>query len=157
MNEMPFLITIVSLGKRNSAIDEEAERYVGLIRPYSEVKNVVIRPPVHESVDRSRLVHEGRLLKEKWPKGSSPVALSEDGRLMNSVKFAQWIERLMTNCKQPVFNIGGAYGLSSEIKNECADVISLSPMTMPHKLCMIVLLEQIYRAFTILNHHPYHK
>ncbi|HAJ79150.1 MAG TPA: hypothetical protein DCO75_05205, partial [Fibrobacteres bacterium] len=82
---------------------------------------------------------------------------SEEGKLMESLRFATWIESFLTSHRSPVFNIGGAFGLSSNIKKECKEIISLSPLTLPHKLCMLVLIEQIYRAFTILHNHPYHK
>lgn len=154
---MSFTITIVALGRKNATLDEETDRYVSFIKPYATVRVLLVKPPPIDSSDNGKIIMEGRLLQSKWPTGSYPVALSEEGKLMESLRFATWIESFLTSHRSPVFNIGGAFGLSSNIKKECKEIISLSPLTLPHKLCMLVLIEQIYRAFTILHNHPYHK
>ncbi len=155
---MPLSITIVALGKKNAMLDEETGRYAGLLRPYCSIRIVMAKPPAASDAPRQeRREREGKLLQSKWPAGSYPVALSEEGRLMNSLQFSQWLDGLRMRHYRPVFTIGGAYGLPPFLKRACKEVISLSPLTLPHKLCMVVLVEQLYRAFTILHHHPYSK
>jgi 23S rRNA (pseudouridine1915-N3)-methyltransferase len=155
---MPPAITIVSLGKKNDVLDEEVARYRRLIGPYASLSVVLVKPPgFSEMRHEDALVKEGKLLQSKWPEPSFPVALSEEGRSMTSVVFSRWLSSLLQSQRHIVFTIGGAFGLSPLIKGQCRDVLSLSAMTLPHKLCALVLVEQLYRAFTILHHHPYHK
>jgi Uncharacterized conserved protein len=153
-----LVITIVALGKKNSVLDGEVDRYIKLLGPFATVNIVLVKPlQMPENQDKERIAREGKILQTKWPPGSYAVALSEEGRSMTSFKFSQWLGGLREREKRLTFTIGGAYGLSSGLKQQCKETISLSPMTLPHKLCMVVLIEQIYRAFTILQHHPYHK
>jgi 23S rRNA (pseudouridine1915-N3)-methyltransferase len=155
---MSLEISIVAIGKKNSVLDDEIGRYLKLLGPFVKVSVNFIKPlQMTQNQDKEKIAREGKILQEKWPPGSYPVALSEEGRTMNSVKFSQWLEGLSEREKRVTFTIGGAYGLSSGLKQQCKETLSLSPMTLPHKLCMLVLIEQIYRAFTILKHHPYHK
>lgn len=155
---MSFLISIIAIGKKNSVLDDEVDRYVKLLGPFARVNIMCVKPVrMPENQDKEKVDREGKILQTKWPPGSYSVALSEEGRTMDSVKFSQWLGVKREREKRLIFTIGGAYGLSSGLKRQCKETISLSPMTLPHKLCMLVLIEQIYRAFTILKHHPYHK
>jgi 23S rRNA (pseudouridine1915-N3)-methyltransferase len=153
---MPFTLTIVAAGKKNADLDEEVQRYVSLMRPWASVSIVTVRSPEGDATQSEKRAREAKLLQAKWPDGSYPIALSEEGRLMSSAHFSQWLEGLRPR-RSVTFTIGGAYGLSPQLKEQCKEIISLSPLTLPHKLCMVVLVEQIYRAFTIFYHHPYHK
>jgi 23S rRNA (pseudouridine1915-N3)-methyltransferase len=81
------------------------------------------------------------------------VVLDPEGKEMTSEAFSRIFEQ-----EEPVgFFIGGAYGFDDAIKKEATLLLSLSRLTMSHKLARSVLLEQIYRGFTIVNNHPYHK
>jgi 23S rRNA (pseudouridine1915-N3)-methyltransferase len=153
-----FSITIVAMGKKHAALDEEAQRYALLMRPYASARILTIKSPAPaEAPLKDALDKEGKALLSQWPAAAYPIALSEEGKAMKSVQFSQWLHGLIERQRGLVFTIGGAYGLSPAVKNKCKEVISLSPLTLPHKLCLAVLLEQLYRAFTILHHHPYHK
>ncbi len=81
------------------------------------------------------------------------IALHPDGKIINSFKFSKLLsDRITVN-----FYIGGAYGFEDEFLKQCDQVISLSELTMSHKIAKAVLLEQIFRGFAIINNHPYHK
>ena len=76
---------------------------------------------------------------------------------MASREFASWLERLIEDPgRQPVFVLGGPHGLSPDILSRADAVLAFGPGTLPHELARIVLLEQLYRALTILAGHPYH-
>ncbi|MCF6201883.1 MAG: 23S rRNA (pseudouridine(1915)-N(3))-methyltransferase RlmH [Hydrogenimonas sp.] len=92
-------------------------------------------------------------LFEPWMSGGYRVALDPSGKSLDSHSFA----RLLQDRARVSFFIGGAYGHSDKFLKECDAVISLSPLTMSHKVAKVVICEQIYRALTILNNHPYHK
>jgi 23S rRNA (pseudouridine1915-N3)-methyltransferase len=155
---MQFTITVISLGKKSEVIDEEIARYQRLISPYAALGLVLLKPPPpSETPVGEMILREGKLLRSKWPEAAYPVALSDEGKTMTSVCFSQWLSSRLQKNRHMVFTIGGAFGLSPDVKKECRDVLSLSPMTFPHRLCMVILVEQLYRAFTILRHHPYHK
>lgn len=81
------------------------------------------------------------------------IALSEEGIQLDSVSFSD----LITKHGDISFIVGGAFGLSDEVKNTANLILSLSKMTLPHELAYLVLIEQIYRAERILEGHPYHK
>lgn len=81
------------------------------------------------------------------------ITLHPDGKLIDSFEFS----KLLNDKMSVKFFIGGAYGFEEEFIRKSDAVISLSKMTMSHKIAKVVLLEQIYRGFTILSNHPYHK
>lgn len=86
------------------------------------------------------------------------IALCIEGKMMSSEELAQKIEGLAVNGTHDIaFIIGGSEGICDEVKNMCDIKLSFSKMTFPHQLMRVILLEQIYRAFTIINHKQYHK
>lgn len=86
------------------------------------------------------------------------VSLAIDGKQMSSEQFSSFIQSSMTNSiKTLVFIIGGSIGLSNEILNISDYKLSFSAMTFPHQMMRMILLEQIYRAYRIINNEPYHK
>lgn len=100
---------------------------------------------------------EGAAILSKLSPKDALVALDERGKSLSSVAFAQWVEKQRDQAKDLAFCIGGDEGLSDEVRQKAALVLSLSAMTMPHRLARLVLLEQLYRAFTIVRGEPYHK
>lgn len=85
------------------------------------------------------------------------VLLDEKGQTLTSMKFSEQINRILGSGKrQAYFLIGGPYGVSDEIKARANLKINLSPFTLNHLVAQVVLLEQIYRSFTILKNLPYH-
>jgi 23S rRNA (pseudouridine1915-N3)-methyltransferase len=100
---------------------------------------------------------EGERILAALPRGATVLALDERGKSVTtqglSVMLAQW----MRDATQPVFVIGGADGLSDEVKERADKLVSLSALTLPHALVRVVLAEQLYRAWSILARHPYHR
>ncbi len=90
-------------------------------------------------------------------KDSYKVALDVKGEMFGSEEFADFLNVTLNNKKNMVFYIGGAFGLGREFGAKCDRLLSLGRITMAHKVALIVLMEQIYRAFTIIGGHPYHK
>ena len=95
-------------------------------------------------------------LARSIPDRSRVVALEVDGRAISSRDFAKWLGRAENESVQTVvFLIGGAYGLPQELSKKADLRLSLSAMTLPHRLARLFLAEQIYRAFSILRGEPY--
>ena len=84
------------------------------------------------------------------------IVLDEHGTLMNSKEYALFLNKKMKQVNTIFFLVGASYGLPSNIINQANFTISLSKMTLPHLMARLVLVEQTYRALTILNNHPYH-
>lgn len=85
------------------------------------------------------------------------VALDETGKSLTSVQLAKWLEQHQAHGRPVVFVIGGDEGLDEAVRARAQLTLSLSAMTLPHRLARLVLMEQLYRAFTILRGEPYHK
>ena len=85
------------------------------------------------------------------------VGMDPKGKKFTSEQFAEWISKRVETYGDITFYIGEAEGLPEDIKAEAKEFISLSDMVMAHRISLVVLTEQIYRALTIINGHPYHK
>lgn len=86
------------------------------------------------------------------------VALEIDGKTFDSVQFAEHVQNLMINGNSTItFLIGGSHGLDKTLSDSANEKLSFSKFTFPHQLMRVILIEQIYRAFTILNNKTYHK
>jgi 23S rRNA (pseudouridine1915-N3)-methyltransferase len=154
---MSSSIHIVCIGKKARLLEGEAARYVKLIRPYAGVRVSCVKPAGGKGDDSLARVKEGEALRARWSAGAYPVALAAEGEMLDSRSFAARLGRQMASGGEVTFTIGGAYGLDEGIKRACRETMSLSRLTLPHALCLAVLLEQLYRACTILKGHPYHK
>jgi len=85
------------------------------------------------------------------------IVLDEKGKLKNSLEISIELQTWIDNQQHVSILIGGADGLNSSIKNKADEIWSLSKMTLPHNLVRIIIIEQIYRAWSIINRHPYHR
>lgn len=104
------------------------------------------------------LEKEGAAILAKLPKGSKLVALCVEGALLSSPALAQQMDAwTVAGASHLTFVIGGSYGLHPSVKNQAHLRLSMSPMTFPHHLARVMLLEQIYRAFKINEGSSYHK
>ena len=100
---------------------------------------------------------EGEAILRQTTDGDYVVLLDERGEEMRSVEFAYWLQKRMTSgVKRLVLVIGGPYGFSDEVYRRADAKLSLSRMTFSHQIVRAIFAEQIYRAFAILNHEPYH-
>lgn len=88
---------------------------------------------------------------------SKTVLLDKDGELISSPELASFVDKWSNNNSELTFVIGGSYGVSDYLRQNATKKISFGRMTFPHRLARIMLLEQIYRAFTINNNISYHK
>ncbi len=101
---------------------------------------------------------EGKRLLARVPQGAAIYALCIEGKELSSPALAEALDRLAVDgCSHTVFIIGGSWGLSDEVKAAARVKLSMSPMTFPHQLARVMLLEQIYRAAQISSGGKYHK
>mgnify|MGYP000620838612 CR=1 FL=1 len=85
------------------------------------------------------------------------IVLDEKGKNLSSLQFAKKLDDIFLEYSEIIFIIGSAHGLANEIKSRANLILQLSSLTYPHTLARVVIIEQIYRAITILDNHPYHK
>jgi len=104
-----------------------------------------------------RMAAEARALNDKLPARVVKVALDERGKPWTSTELAAQLQQWMASGRDIALFIGGADGLDAQFKSEADLLWSLSPLTLPHALVRVVVAEQLYRAWTILNNHPYHR
>lgn len=100
---------------------------------------------------------EGAAIIGKLSTRDALVTLDERGKSLNSIEFAKWLGQQQLQSRDVAFAIGGDEGHSEEVRKRASLVLSLSAMTMPHRLARLVLMEQLYRAVTIIRGEPYHK
>lgn len=152
-------ITIIAVCKKDEEIDSQICRYKKLIAPFTALTLIYIKPPTGVYANKNDLMEEEAVrIITKLPKNTRVIAMTEQGHLpKSSIEFSQWIAAKRAQTSSLTFIIGGAYGLSPRIKEIAQEQLSLSPLTFAHGLAQVILLEQIYRAFTILQGHPYHK
>lgn len=142
-------IKIAWIGKtQDQAIQSLTEEYLKRLNYFAEVEGL--------SVGSEAAVLQFREKSRTRP-AHSIVLLDSRGRELSSEEFAEFLENHQNRNPQPLlFAVGGANGFSDEARKSASSVLSLGKMTLAHELARIVLLEQIYRAFSILRRHPYH-
>jgi 23S rRNA (pseudouridine1915-N3)-methyltransferase len=149
-------IAIYSISKDNKEIDIITKDYIKMSSKFSKIDDFNIFSKSLNSLtnlDEIKLTYSD--LFYKYMKNSYNIALSIDGAVqMDSHKFASFISKIDININ---FFIAGAFGFEQNFLSKCDKIISLSQMTFGHKLAKLMLCEQIYRALTIINNHPYHK
>jgi 23S rRNA (pseudouridine1915-N3)-methyltransferase len=152
-------ITLVAVGRLKEAHwREAAAEYLKRMRPYATV-DVVEVPDRDVTRDEARaLTEEGVDVLRALPEGAHVIALEIGGRRLSSEELADEIADHMVGGRSHVaFVLGGAAGLAPEVLSRADGRLSLGPMTLPHQLARVVLLEQVYRAFRIMRGEPYHR
>ena len=136
-----------------------------LVYSINPSKNKILLPAINEYSKRIKYfvnfkfieVKSLKLEHIKKFKNKFIFALDEKGELLNSLEFANKIRDFMEDNLDIVFIIGDANGLPSDVIKNSNMVLSLSKLTLPHLLARVVLIEQLYRSFSIINNIPYHK
>ena len=100
---------------------------------------------------------EAKKIEALIPRGSFVIALDERGKMLDSIKFANFLDKTGLQYSAICLIIGGADGIHPELRAKADYSISLSAMVFPHALVRVIILEQLYRAISILENHPYHR
>lgn len=127
---------------------EGINRYINLIKPYTKISLIEIKEEKGKTIEKSLQLEGKKILKQT----KSYVLLNERGKMFDSYEFSEFLKE-----KETIdFIIGGAYGVSEEVKDKASLLLSLSRMTFTHEITRLLLLEQIYRAITIIKGQEYH-
>ena len=151
-------IKIICIGKiKKSYWQDAATTYIQRIQRFCSLKIIELKDGPKHLPPQERMQVEAQAIQAKTSSQNIIICLDSHGRSLASSQLAlrakSWLE---TPGKTPCFVLGGAYGLPAHLIDQSASTLSLGPMTLPHELARIVLLEQLYRAFTIIHNHPYH-
>ena len=154
-------IKIIVVDRTRSSFLKEGESfYLKRLRRYAQVEWIEVRPAkiTKGRATRDILNEEGQAITRKLAQGDYVVALDRSGRQYDSEGLSRWLNALSVRMGGWVsMIIGGPLGLSEKILSESRESLSLSKLTLTHEMCRLLLLEQFYRAFTILRGEKYHK
>lgn len=164
LKEISMKITLVTVGKiKEKYLSAGIAEYAKRLSRYCKLD--IVEVPDEKTPDNAPLAIEQKIRNTEGERilkcikdGDYVIALALDGKSLDSVGFAGKIEELgISGISSIVFVIGGSLGLSDTVLKRANYRISFSKMTFPHQLFRLMLLEQIYRGYRIMNHEPYHK
>ena len=157
-------VTILCVGKIKEKFYRDAiSEYEKRLSRYCKLEIVEVadeKTPdnASELVERQIKEKEAERMEKYLKEGAFICALAIDGKQLDSVELSEKIEKLGTGgISHIIFLIGGSLGMSDGLLKRADMKLSFSKMTFPHQLMRVILLEQIYRAYRIINHEPYHK
>ena len=152
-------ITIVAVGLRQPAwADSAVEDYLGRFPKDWNVTIKAVKPELRAGQSTANIMKiEAERIRAAIPHNSLIIAMDERGKDLTTELFAQKVRAWRDAGESLCFIIGGADGLDPQLKSEARMMLRLSSMTLPHAMARVMLAEQIYRAFSILTNHPYHR
>ena len=144
-------IKVAWIGKtKEPAIQALTDEYLERISHYADVMGLALK-------DEAAILSLAAGERQRQPKERHRLILLDSrGKQLSSEELAAFLEREQVNAIPLLFAMGGSDGFSEEARRQAGFTLSLGKMTLPHELARVVLLEQLYRAFTILKRHPYH-
>ena len=150
-------ISVAAVGKLRPYYREAADDYAGRLKRYVSIHEYEVREASRAPTLTAQVADEAKRLEAKIAAGSTVVALARDGAGWSSRDLAAQLDRWLIASRPVVLVIGGSNGLDPSLLARAHSRWSLGPLTLPHELARVVVLEQLYRAFTILRGEPYHK
>ncbi len=151
-------VVLICVGKiKEKYLDDAIIEYQKRLKPLVNLKVCELKEINNNDINKC-LAEEGKNILKLISDNDYVVTLEINGKMLDSVEFAKMIENHFTYLnKRLVFIIGSSFGLCDEVKQRSNFKFSFSKMTFPHQLMRVIFLEQLYRAFTIINHIQYHK
>jgi 23S rRNA (pseudouridine1915-N3)-methyltransferase len=150
-------LVILVVGRLRPAMREAADDYLRRLRRYTGIREVEVREASREPTIPAQRDAEAARLAERMPAGSRLVALAREGQGWSSAELARRMDEWRLAARPVTFVLGGSHGLAPALLQQAELRWSLGPLTLPHELARVVVVEQLYRAFTILRGEPYHK
>ena len=148
------LITIGSI--KEKYLKDAIEEYKKRLSKYTNLEIIELKDEGLVEIEKAKALEAEKIEKHLNDKDYI-ITLEIEGKEYNSLEFAEKIRTIQIENSNLVFIIGGSYGLADTIKNKAKLHLSFSKMTFPHQLFRVLLLEQIYRSYKIINNENYHK
>ena len=150
------MIRIICIGKiKEKYFIDAINEYQKRLSKYTKLE--IIELPDFDADINTILKKESELILKHIKDRSYVITLEIEGNELSSIELSKKIDNILNTNSDITFIIGGSYGLSDEVKNISNYKLSFSKMTFPHQLFRVILLEQIYRSYKILNNETYHK
>jgi len=150
-------VAIVAVGKLRPYYREAFDDYARRLRRYVAFREHEVREASRAPNVAAQRAQEAERLAARLPEYATIVALARVGAGWTSADLAKQLERWLVEARPLTFVIGGSHGLDTSLISRAVASWSLGPLTLPHELARVVVIEQLYRAFTILRREPYHK
>lgn len=151
------MIKVITVGSiKEKYLKDAIAEYMKRLKKYTTIELIEVKD--EGLVEEQKAIFlEAEKIKKYINDKDYLITLEIEGKELTSVEFSQKIDNILIENSNITFVIGGSYGLSQEIKDKARLHLSFSKMTFPHQLFRIMLLEQIYRAYKIINNERYHK
>ena len=152
-------IKIISIASKKTEYESIISDYLRRLPPQitsEHIKIPIVRRTKKQSINQI-IEEEGNSFLEKIAERETLIVLDQRGRPVSTNEFSNWMQDWLDNAINPIFGIGGPDGFSESVLNRADKILSLSSMTLPHSLVPVILAEQLYRSWSILNHLPYHR
>ena len=149
-------VTLLAVGKLRPYYREACDDYAGRLRRYARYTEVEVREAAKAPSIAVQRADEAARLSARLPAGATLVCLAREGKGWTSADLARRLDAWRLSARPVALLIGGSRGLDPSLVAG-AEAWSLGPLTLPHELARVVVVEQLYRAFTILRGEPYHK
>ncbi len=152
-------IFILALGHKMPAwVTAGVDEYTKRMPPEGRIEIIELKPEDRRAKTTERvLALEAERILAAIPKGATPIVCDERGKALTTPILSTWLGDWMREGVSPCFVIGSADGLAKEIKSIALHTIALSGCVLPHGMVRVVLAEQLYRAWSLLHNHPYHR
>lgn len=151
------MIKLITVGTiKENYLKEAIKEYSKRLKKYTALDIIEVKDEGLVEPQKAILL-ESEKIKKNLSDKDYIITLEIDGKQLTSPDFAKKLDQIQIETSNIVFIIGGSYGLSDEIKQRAKLHLSFSNMTFPHQLFRVILLEQIYRAYKIINNESYHK
>ncbi len=151
------MIKIICVGKiKENYLKEAIMEYKKRLSKYIKLEIIEVADCDHTNVAKILCTEKERIEKYIQEK-DYVITLEIEGKMLDSLTLAETIDTIQQHYSNITFVIGGSYGIDESIKKRTNLSLSFSKLTFPHQLFRIILLEQIYRSYRILNHESYHK
>lgn len=152
------MIKVIAIGKvKDKHLSALIDDYIKRIQRYHKIEVIEVKDEPITDNEKAVLDKEGQRALDKIDAGEYVILLDLHGKSIDSVSLAEKIDSLFNSHPKITFVIGGSLGLSEKLRERANEKIRLSDLTFLHQMTRLILLEQIYRSFKILNHETYHK
>jgi 23S rRNA (pseudouridine1915-N3)-methyltransferase len=147
-------VVLVCVGKVRAPFADDVAHYQRLLTRMARIETVEL--PEGRGEPAQAMAAEAQALVRRIPDRAYVCVLDRAGRARSSEELAQWLEQRRQEGRDLCFVVGGPFGLGDEVTARGDERLSLGPITLPHQLARVVLLEQLFRAHKILSGEPYH-
>jgi len=152
------VIRVIAVGSiKEAALKEGIKEYLKRLSAFTPIEIVEIKEVTNKTINQN-IENEGLAILSKIASNDFVITLEIEGKMLTSEELSEKISSLLTYGNSRIaFVIGGSNGLSDKVKLRSNLALSLSHLTFPHQWVRLMLMEQLYRVYTIFNNHDYHK